>query len=180
YVPLLRPIAEAGHPVFIVKLPWRFAPLDSHRDEAIARARELMAAHAETAQWVAAGHSLGAAIAARWLQQPPPAVVGLVLLGSTHPKDHDLSALALPVTKVYAGNDEVAPTRRVLANRKLLPVTTRWVEIPGGNHSQFAHYGHQLFDGDAVITREAQQQLARNALLQALGSAQPSPAGTTS
>ncbi|RZJ06963.1 MAG: hypothetical protein EOP39_17680, partial [Rubrivivax sp.] len=39
YVPLLRPIAEAGHPVFIVKLPWRFAPLDSHRDEAIARAR---------------------------------------------------------------------------------------------------------------------------------------------
>jgi hypothetical protein len=64
----------------------------------------------------------------------------------------------------------------VLANRSLLPVATRWVEIQGGNHSQFAHYGHQLFDGEAVITREAQQRLARNALLQALSSAAPAPA----
>src|SRR5690606_24116286 len=31
YVPLLRPIAEAGYPVFVVKLPYRLAPLASHK-----------------------------------------------------------------------------------------------------------------------------------------------------
>ncbi len=177
YVPLLRPITEAGHRVFIVRLPWRFAPLESHRDEAIAQARALMAAHPETSGWVAAGHSLGGAIAARWMQAPQPGVAALVLVGTTHPKDHDLSALTLPVTKVYADHDDVAPAHRVLGNRALLPASTQWLEIKGGNHSQFAHYGRQLFDGDATITREEQQRQTRGALLQALGS--PPPALTT-
>ena len=41
----------------------------------------------------------------------------------------------------------------------------------GGNHSQFAHYGHQLFDGAATIPREQQQALTRAELLGALESA---------
>lgn len=175
YVPLLRPIADAGHRVFIVRLPWRFAPLDSQRDEAIAHARTLMAGQAGTTAWVAAGHSLGGAIAARWLQAAQPGVAALVLVGTTHPKSHDLSALALPVTKVYAEHDEVASVQKVLANKRLLPAGTEWVEIPGGNHSQFGHYGHQLFDGEATITRDEQQRLTRVALFKALGNAQPSP-----
>ncbi|MFT7775043.1 alpha/beta fold hydrolase [Roseateles sp.] len=179
YVPLLRPVAEAGHRVFIVRLPWRFAPLESHRDEAIAQARALIASQPEATGWVAAGHSLGGAIAARWLQSPPPGVTALVLVGTTHPKDHDLSALQLPVTKVYATNDEVAPVRRVLGNRRLLPASTQWLEIKGGNHSQFGHYGHQLFDGDATITREEQQLLTRGALLQALAHIPAMPGSTT-
>ena len=31
YAPLVHPIAEAGYPVFVIKLPYRFAPLESHR-----------------------------------------------------------------------------------------------------------------------------------------------------
>lgn len=178
YVPLLRPVANAGHRVLIVRLPWRFAPLESHRDEAIAQASALMARHAETTAWVVAGHSLGGAIAARWMQAPPPGMAALVLVGTTHPKDHDLSALSLPVTKVYAENDHVAPVGRVMANRGLLPVGTRWLEITGGNHSQFGHYGHQLFDGEATITREEQQRLTRDALLLALRGVRPSTGDT--
>jgi thioesterase domain-containing protein len=175
YVPLLRPVAEAGHRVFIIRLPWRFAPLDAHRDEAIARARALIDNHSETTPWVAAGHSLGGAIAARWLQTAPSGVTALVLVGTTHPKSHDLSALSLPVSKVYAEHDEVAPVARVLANKALLPARTEWREIKGGNHSQFGHYGHQLFDGEATITREEQQRLTRAVLFKALGDAEPSP-----
>lgn len=173
YVPLLRPIAEAGHRVFIVRLPWRFAPLDSHRDEAIAHARELMAGQSDTTAWVAAGHSLGGAIAARWLQTAQPGVAALVLVGTTHPKSQDLSALALPVIKVYADHDEVAAERNVLANKHLLPAATEWIKIQGGNHSQFGHYGHQLFDGEASISRDEQQRLTRAALFKALGDGQP-------
>jgi hypothetical protein len=174
YVPLLRPIAEAGHRVSIIRLPWRFAPLDSHRDEAIAHARTLMAAQADTTAWAAAGHSLGGAIAARWLQTAQPGVAALVLVGTTHPKSHDLSALALPVTKVYAEHDEVAAAQNVLANKHLLPAATEWIKIQGGNHSQFGHYGHQLFDGEATISRGEQQRLTRAALFKALGGAPPS------
>jgi hypothetical protein len=72
------------------------------------------------------------------------------------------------VTKIYATNDGIATPEMIAATRGLLPVDTRWVEIEGGNHSQFGHYGHQLFDGDATISRERQQEITRQALLQAL------------
>lgn len=95
----------------------------------------------------------------------------MVLVGTTHPEQDDLSSLALPVTKVYASNDGVAPTERILSNKGLLPKDTQWVEIKGGNHSQFGHYGHQLFDGKAFISRERQQAATRSALLEALAKA---------
>ena len=101
-------------------------------------------------------------------QSDPNAFSAMVLVGTTHPKQDDLSSLPIPVTKVYASNDGVAPPNRILFNRRLLPKDTQWVEIKGGNHSQFGYYGHQLFDGKATITRETQQTATRSALLEAL------------
>ncbi len=168
YVPLLRPLAEAGHTVSIVRLPFRLAPLDSHKREAIARARGVIDAHPEVSRWVVAGHSLGAALAARFVHFDPAKIDALVLVGTTHPKESDLSSLGIPVVKVYGTNDGVAPTERMFANRGLLPDSTRWVEIAGGNHSQFGHYGHQLFDGTATVSRLEQQKLTREVLKEAL------------
>jgi surfactin synthase thioesterase subunit len=68
YAPLLRPVAETGHPVFVVKLPYRFAPLESHKQEAMDRARSVIAAHPRVSHWVISGHSLGGALAARLAQ----------------------------------------------------------------------------------------------------------------
>ena len=96
-----------------------------------------------------------------------------MLVGTTHPKEDDLSALQIPVTKVFASNDGVAPRERVLANRALLPAQTRWVEIEGGNHSQFGRYGHQLFDGEATITRAEQERITRAAILAVLADSRP-------
>ena len=50
----------------------------------------------------------------------------------------------------------------------LRPAQTAWVAIEGGNHSQFGHYGHLLFDGTATISREAQQATTRSILLEVL------------
>jgi CubicO group peptidase (beta-lactamase class C family) len=172
YAPLLRPVAEAGFPVFIVKLPYRFAPWESHKVGAIVRAKEAMAKHRDVGRWVVGGHSLGAALAARLTQSGPAAVAAMVLVGTTHPRDSDLSWLTIPVTKVYGSNDGVAPPERMFRNRHLLPSHTRWVEVAGGNHSQFGHYGWQLLDGRAAISREEQQALTRAALLPIL--AEPS------
>jgi pimeloyl-ACP methyl ester carboxylesterase len=171
YAPLLRPIAEAGHPVFVVKLPYRFAPLGSHKQAVVDRARRLIADHAGISLWVVSGHSLGAALACRVTQSEPTAVAAMVLIGTTHPKNQDLSSLQIPVTKVYASNDGIAPPARLLANRHMLPAHTKWVEIVGGNHSQFGWYGHQLFDGMATVSREAQQEVTRSVLLEALTAA---------
>ncbi|MBI4499717.1 MAG: hypothetical protein HY700_01020 [Gemmatimonadetes bacterium] len=168
YAPLLRPVADSGYSVFVIKLPYRFAPLKSHKDAVVEQTRQLMAAHAEVSHWVVAGHSLGGALAARVAQSGHRPNAAFVLIGTTHPKDADLSRLDAPFTKVYATEDGIAPADRVMATKRLLPEQTRWVEITGGNHSQFGHYGHQLFDGNATITREAQQAITREALLDAL------------
>lgn len=170
YAPLLRSIADSGFSVFVVRLPYRFAPFASHKEQALARVNRVMAQHPEITGWVVSGHSLGAALAARAARNDPGKFAALVLVGTTHPRDDDLSSLGLPVTKVYATGDGVAPMERVLANRRLLPPHTMWIAIEGGNHSQFGHYGHQLFDGRATISREAQQGATRSALLAALSS----------
>jgi pimeloyl-ACP methyl ester carboxylesterase len=167
YVPLLRPVAEAGNAVFIVKLPYRFAPFESHKEAAVDRALDVIATHPRIRHWVVAGHSLGGALACRVVQSDK-AISGLVLVGTTHPKEDDLSPLPMPVTKVYGTDDGVAPPERMFKNRGLLPKHTRFVEIEGGNHSQFGHYGHQLFDGTPSISREAQQTQTRAALLEML------------
>ncbi|MCC7001867.1 MAG: hypothetical protein IT357_06905 [Gemmatimonadaceae bacterium] len=86
YAPLLRPIAESGYPVLVVKLPYRFAPLAAHRDQALDRARALIAAHPDVAHWVIAGHSLGAALVARLAQTDHGLDAAFVLLGTTDPK----------------------------------------------------------------------------------------------
>jgi pimeloyl-ACP methyl ester carboxylesterase len=171
YAPLLRPIAEAGYGVFVVKLPYRFAPLGSNKRAAVGRARDVIAQHPRIPKWVVSGHSLGGALACRVAQADPAAIAAMVLIGTTHPKQDDLSRLQFPVTKVYASNDGIAPPDRVRANQALLPEHTKWVEITGGNHSQFGHYGHQLLDGKATLGREAQQEITRSALLAALAEA---------
>lgn len=168
YAPLVRPLAEAGYPVFVVKLPYRFAPLESHKQTAVGRARAVIAAHPEVSHWVIAGHSLGGALAARLAGADPTALSAMVLIGTTHPKEESLAFLQIPVTKLYASNDGIAPPDRVLATRALLPQSTRWVEIRGGNHSQFGRYGHQLFDGTATISREEQETITRMAILEVL------------
>jgi pimeloyl-ACP methyl ester carboxylesterase len=168
YAPLLRPIAEEGHPVFVVALPYWIAPLEEHKTRAVLGARAIVEREAAAANWVLAGHSLGGALACRIAQDAPSKVKAMVLIGTSHPKTFDLSHARIPITKVVATRDGVATPEMVQANKHLLPAGTRWVEIEGGNHSQFGHYGHQLLDGSPTVSREEQQAAARAALLDAL------------
>jgi dienelactone hydrolase len=168
YAPLLRPLAEEGHPVKIVRLPWRLAPFESNKLEAIRRAIALAQDKDGPRHWVISGHSLGAALSCRVIQEDPEKFSAMVLIGSTHPKADDLSQLKIPVTKVFGDKDGVAPMDDVLANKKLLPASTAWYNIEGANHSQFGHYGWQILDGRPGIPREEQQEQTRSVILKTI------------
>jgi pimeloyl-ACP methyl ester carboxylesterase len=165
YTPLGRRIAEQGHLAMIVKIPYRCASSSNLAAQLDRRVRAL-AATSPTTRWVLAGHSRGAAHAARIANANPNHLVAYVLIGTSHPRDHDLSQLAIDVTKVAATKDNVAGPAQFETAR--LPASTRWVRIEGGNHAQFGHYGYQLFDGRATITRDAQQAATLAALLAVL------------
>jgi hypothetical protein len=168
YAPLLRPIAEQGHPVFIMRLPRRFAPFESDKQKVLDDVVALPRSHQEINSWVLSGHSLGAALSCRIIRQSPMSFDAVVLLGTTHPKQDDLSDLAVPFTKVYASKDGVAPMDATLANKRLLPASTKWICIEGGNHSQFGHYGWQILDGWPTISREEQQRQSREAIFETI------------
>ncbi len=170
YAPMARQIAEQGFNVFIVKLPFGSAPLKSQETSVRQQALELVKTNASIQYWVIGGHSRGAAIAARFIQLHGEFLDGLILIATSHPKEaaFDLSNTTLAVTKIHASNDGLASPGEVEANAIYLPQDTTWVLIEGGNHSQFGYYGSQLGDGTAVISREEQQKLTVDAILESL------------
>jgi len=118
---------------------------------------------------VVAGHSRGGLIAATLVRGEPSTFAGLVLIGTTHPRDFSLADVLLPVTKVYGTRDTVADVDKIVAARANLPLAARMVPVAGGNHSQFGYYGFQPGDWPATIAREDQQRQTLEALLAMLG-----------
>jgi len=174
YAPLARTVAAAGFPVVIVELPRRGAFGGADDPDLLGRAQDQMRSRGRPGRWVVAGHSRGAVVAAELGAKQSRNVVGLVLIGTTHPRDVDLSALRVPVTKVIGTNDGIAPEARSNANRHLLPLATRWVRIEGGNHSQFGWYGFQPGDHFADIGADAQRTQMLASVLDMLRAAQDS------
>jgi len=174
YAPMSRTLAEQGYNVFIVKLPFGSAPLKSQEASVMQQALAIMDDNPAIHDWVVGGHSRGAAIASRFAYLHGDTFDGLILIGTSHPKEaaFDLSNTTLAVTKIYASNDGLASVEEVEANAIYLPNDTTWVLIDGGNHSQFSYTGKLLGDNAATISQEEQQQLTVAAILSALNRAQ--------
>jgi hypothetical protein len=170
YAPLARRISEHGFTVHIVKLPLRSAPLSGQETDVMNYTRHLMETNPSIQRWVLAGHSRGAAIASRFAFHNQDLLSGLILIGTSHPKDNkfDLSGSGLHVMKIYATQDGLASPSEVEENSKFLPDNTVWVKIAGGNHSQFGYFGTLLGDNQAEISREKQQEMTVAAILSVL------------
>jgi pimeloyl-ACP methyl ester carboxylesterase len=168
YAPLARAIAVAGYPVTVLHLPRRGALGGADDPDLFARARAIMGTARVASRWVVAGHSRGAVVASQLASERPRGMAGLVLIGTTHPRDVDLSGLREPVTKIVGTRDGIARPAAVEANRHLLPASTRWVRIEGGNHSQFGWYGFQPGDRRATVSAEQQRTTTVSAVLDAL------------
>ena len=151
YAPTARAIAAEGYLVAIVPMPLNLAVLGLERGGAV------MDAFPEVQRWAVGGHSLGGSMAASFARRHPDQVSGLVLWASYPSGSDDLSASGLQVVSISGTRDGLSTPAKIEASRALLPATTRWVAIAGGNHAQFGWYGPQPGDNEATVSREEQQ-----------------------
>jgi pimeloyl-ACP methyl ester carboxylesterase len=166
YAPAARAMAERGYLAVIVPMPFNLAVFNP------SAAEDVMAAHPEIGRWAVGGHSLGGAMAANFVFTYPNAVQGLALWAAYPAGSNSLAGRQLAVASIYGTNDGLATQADIDASRLLLPASTRFVPIEGGNHGQMGWYGPQRGDGAATISREAQQAqvvAATIALLAGLG-----------
>jgi hypothetical protein len=144
YAPQVRAIAAEGYLAVIVPMPLNLAFFDA------SAADRVRAVFPTLSNWAIGGHSLGGAMAARYVQSQPAAVEGLVLWASF--SDVDLSSLNLAATSIYGNLDALALPQSIETSCELLPADTQFVRIEGGNHSQFGWYGLQLVHQQPKVT----------------------------
>ena len=113
---------------------------------------------------VLGGHSLGGAMAARYVVRHPNAATGLVLLGAYSADGDDLSSLPLDVLVLAAENDGLASLGEVRAGLGRLPESAQLTVISGSVHSFFGRYGPQAGDGLPSVTRTAAERQIIGAL----------------
>ena len=157
YAPLCRKLAESGFTCHLIKMDWRLPAKDYQKIKKLF--------NLEHSNYVIGGHSQGAKMAAQFVYENPGLLKGLFLMGTSHPRDIDLSATTIPCLKLYAENDGLASVEEVLGNKPKLPTQTKWVLIKGGNHSQFGYLGRLFMDDKADISLEEQQQQTFDNLL---------------
>ena len=157
YAPLCRKIAENGYKVHLIKMNWRLPQNDYNKI--------LSMFEFDKNSFVIGGHSQGGKMAAQFVYENPKALKGLFLIGTSHPRDIDLSKLKIPTIKLYAENDGLASVEEVLENKNKLPENTRLIMIEGGNHSQFGYLGKILTDNNPDIDLEEQQNQTVDYLL---------------
>lgn len=171
YAHILRPLAEAGYLVVVLKEPLGLSVLDPGHPE------RAMRAHPEIAQWVVGGHSLGAVTAASFADATPVVdgarVAGLVLWASYPARRLDRADLA--ITSVAAELDGLSTTAKVDAAKTKLPPDTTYVVVPGAVHSWFGDYGAQPGDGTPTGNREQAQAQVTEATRAVLAAITPKP-----
>ncbi len=163
YAALAAELAERGYPVFLVQMPYELAILGWSRAEDVVRD------YPKISSWYLIGHSLGGAMAARFLNRKNPEnFVGLIMLGAYPAAADDISGQDLQVLSIYGSEDQVMDKELFRERKELLPPAARFVEIPGGNHAGFGQYGEQEGDGLAEISFEKQLEQTVKAILDLL------------
>lgn len=147
-----RDIAAQGYLTVIVPMRLNLAVFSPNR------ASDVRAAFPQIRTWAVGGHSLGGAMAAKYIFDHPGVVQGLALWASYPASSNNLSTQNVAVVSVYSTEDGLATLDKIDASRPLLPPATTWVAIDSGNHAQFGSYGPQPGDNPSAISAEEQRR----------------------
>jgi pimeloyl-ACP methyl ester carboxylesterase len=148
YAPVLRMIAENGYFIVVVPMPLNLAFFNGNG------ADQVVTQYPEVEHWVIGGHSLGGLAAAGYAANHP--VIEGIALWASHPADEALKARDIKAISIYGSADGLVTVSQIEESRASLPADTVFVEIDGGNHSQFGSYGQQEYDRPASISPEEQ------------------------
>ena len=146
YAANLRPVAEAGFLVVILKEPLGLSVLQPEQPSGAIKD------HPEIQTWAVGGHSLGGVTAAGFAASNMDAVSGL-LLWASYPQNDMSGDLGLRVESVFGSNDGLTTPADIQESMAKLPPDTTFTEIHGGVHAYFADYGDQPGDGEPSIDR---------------------------
>lgn len=157
YGPLLHQLAGQGVDVFLVAMPCRLAILG------INRADDIISSYRYD-RWFIGGHSLGGAAAAMYAADHPE-LSGTILLAAYPTSQLDKQDLQLVI---YGSQDGVLNLEKLNDSRKYASDNYCEYEIAGANHAQFGNYGPQKGDGQPEMSRQQQQQLTVQYIIDAL------------
>ncbi len=147
YALMLKGIQDAGIRVFLVKMPFNLAVFDANA------ASQIIENHPEVEHWYIGGHSLGGAMASQFAEKNADKLDGLILLAAYPLND------AMEKVLILSGRED-----KVLDQSKLDGFNVQWIE--GGNHANFAHYGVQKGDGEALIDKDEQIKMTQQWIIE--------------
>ena len=123
-------------------------------------------------RWPLHGGGFGACA---YTKEHPENIDG-VILWAAYPSDIGrLDDKIVKAVSIYGSNDGLATLDEIEESREHLPPYTQWIEVIGGNHTQFGWYDTspdplQPDDNPADITRMEQQELIVQATVNFLDS----------
>jgi pimeloyl-ACP methyl ester carboxylesterase len=157
YAAVLRPLAEAGHQVVIVKQPMGIAFLS------LGAFDRVRSEFYEFPSWVLGGHSLGGTVAsmqADAADSDPQGPARGLLLYASYPAGNISESLTTAVVSISGTNDGLATPQDIEASQADLPGSAQFVPIEGAVHAFFGDYGPQPGDGEPAISHdEARTQI---------------------
>ena len=148
YAAPLHQIAAQGHQVILLHVKLNLAFFDANAAE------KIFELYPNIKNWAVGGHSLGGVTAGSFATSHD--VKGLILWAS-YPSDDSLKNKNLSAISIY-GTLDITDMDVYDEKQALLPLSTEYVVIQGGNHAQFGDYGFQPGDNEATISRVEQQR----------------------
>ena len=161
YAHVLRPLAEAGYLVAVLKEPFGFSLLDADQG------KKVLDVHPEITYWAAGGHSLGGTTAASLADQDER-VKGLVLFAS-YPAD-SLVRTDLKAVSISGAADGFTTPADIEASKGEASARYVLCRDQRGSAQLIGDYGEQSGDGIATVDRSAAQTEITTAALALLTS----------
>jgi hypothetical protein len=134
YAELLHAIAAEGFLVVLVPMPLQLAVLAPNRADAVIEAFPAIE------RWAIGGHSLGGAMAARYVYEHRDSVQGLLFWDAYPPKSDDLSGYTGRVRLIHRSDASGAPPDYYAQYVPLLPADMDYRALPGGIHINFGRF----------------------------------------
>lgn len=156
YSKMMFDLANKGVDSFLVGVPLNIALLGVETPSSIIKKYDYN-------NYYLVGHSLGGVAASQYGSDNPNDITGIIALASYPAKKIPNN---IQYISIYGSKDKILNKEKYKEFKKYLPDNSSTHIITGGNHSGFANYGNQSGDGKASITRNNQQKLTVDIILQ--------------